>query len=640
MDDFKITFEPLKKTIKVSAEESILDAAKRSDILINASCGGEGICGRCKIILKKGGYETISTEKLTPEEIEKGYLFACQTYPKGDITIEIPPESRIKKAQKIATLSGARNLYRLLTSTGIECEPIIKKVFLKLPPPNLQDNISDFDRLKRELTTVYGDGRWIDIDIDILTKLSNTLREKGWEVTLNLIELPDSIKIVDIHPGEILKQRFGIAVDIGTTTIVVYIVDLSNGKVIDHTATYNSQVHCGDDVITRIIYATERGGLKELKNLVTADINKLIAKLIHKQHLDPGLIESIVIAGNTTMTHLFYGINPRYIREEPYIPVTNLFPLAKAGRVGIDVNKEAVIYTMPGVASYVGGDITSGVIASGLYNERELSMFIDIGTNGEIVLGNSEWLVTAACSAGPCFEGSGIKSGMRATEGAIEQLEINRKTYEPVLKIIGNTPPSGLCGSGMIDAIAEMFLAGIVDQKGNINKEIHSPRIRKGDNGLEYVIAWGNETDTGIDIVLTEVDIENIMRAKAAIYAGFSTLLKEVGFGFSDIRKFFIGGGFGNYLDIEKAIIIGLLPDIPHEKFIFLGNTSITGAYLCLLCSEMRKRAEEAAKKMTYIELSVSRSFMDEYMSALFLPHTNIDAFPSLKSSRRLSLRF
>ena len=303
------------------------------------------------------------------------------------------------------------------------------------------------------------------------------------------------------------------------------------------------------------------------------------------------------------------------------------FPLSFAGELGIKANPNIPIYAFPCVASYVGGDIVSGVLATQLYKKQELCIFIDIGTNGEIVIGNAEWLVAAACSAGPCFEGSGIQHGMRATDGAIEDVKINRETHEMELKIIGeNIRPTGICGSGMIAAIAEMFFAGIIDQKGKLQKDV-SNRVREGESGLEFVVYSGE----GRDIVLAESDIENIIRAKAAIYAGFSTLLKEVGYTFDDIQKVYIAGGFGKFLDIEKAIMIGMLPELPKERFQYMGNTSVTGAYLCILSRKLRAEAEEIARKMTYIELSVSHSFMNEYISGLFIPHTNIDAFPNVK---------
>ncbi len=343
------------------------------------------------------------------------------------------------------------------------------------------------------------------------------------------------------------------------------------------------------------------------------------------------MIDYIVAAGNTTMTHLFYGIDPQFIREEPYIPVATFFPLIRGKSIGFRIDPQAMVYSMPNVASYVGGDITAGVLVSQIHKQEAVSLFIDIGTNGEIVLGNKDWLVTAACSAGPAFEGSGIKFGLRAMEGAIEEVEISPKTYEVNYRVIGDVKPIGICGSGMIDILAEMYLCGVIDQKGKIREEIGSKRIRRGENGLEYVLAWRVESAINKEIVITEADLDNLIRAKAAIYAGFATLLSHMSMGFGDVHKLYIAGGFGRYIDVERAITIGMLPDLPVDKFQFLGNTSIMGAYYGLLCDRLRHEAEEIAKRMTYVELSVSHSFMDEYMSALFLPHTNLNAFPTVK---------
>jgi uncharacterized 2Fe-2S/4Fe-4S cluster protein (DUF4445 family) len=327
------------------------------------------------------------------------------------------------------------------------------------------------------------------------------------------------------------------------------------------------------------------------------------------------------------MAHLFWGLNPGYIREEPYIPTLNTFPLWRAGTAKISINPQAPVYTLPCVASYVGGDIVSGILATKIHRSSEIALFMDIGTNGEIAIGNNEWLMTAACSMGPCFEGSGIRCGMRATSGAIESVKINPKTFEPEISVIGGGKPAGLCGSGMIDVISEMFLTGLIDMKGNFIKG-KTERIREGEEGLEYLLF--KDVEYHNDIVITEVDIENIIRAKAALYAGIKTLISEIGFAIDDIEKVYIAGGFGNYINIDKAVVLGMLPDIPRERFFFMGNTSITGAYLCLISDELRKEAEEIASKMTYVELSVSRGFMDEYMSAMFLPHTNKDEFPSV----------
>ncbi len=614
---------PSGKIIPGSPEISIMESLKKEDIYLTSSCGGKGTCGKCKIIVKLGTVTTRSKIKLTHEEIQKGYTLACQSFPEEDVVIEIPKESMLTVEGKIAT-GKSKDLQELLRSIGVEINPLTERIVLHLPPPSLNDNISDLERLKRELFS-KGLG-CLRVSFRFLIDLAKTVRKKDWEITLCVINTEDCYEITNIFPDNKKAPRYGIAIDIGTTTLVVYLIDLTTGNLVDIASTYNSQIQFGDDVITRIVYSTEQGGLKNLNKTVITDINTFLSLLRKTHHIDYDSIDQFVIAGNTTMTHLFLGLDPSAIREEPYIPTANGFPLAFAGELGLKVNPNTPIYAFSCVASYVGGDIVSGVLAARLHKKQELSLFMDIGTNGEIVLGNSEWLVAAACSAGPCFEGSGIKHGMRATEGAIEDVRINRETLEPEIKVIGDTAPIGICGSGMIDVVAEMFLSGILNQKGKLQKEI-SKRIRQGEEGLEFVVYSGS----GRDIVLTEPDIENIIRAKAAIYAGFSILLKEVGYTFDDIKKVYIAGGFGKFLDIGKAIILGMLPDISREKFEYMGNTSITGAYLCSLSRKMREEAEEIARKMTYLELSVSRSFMDEYVSALFIPHTNIDAFSSVK---------
>jgi uncharacterized 2Fe-2S/4Fe-4S cluster protein (DUF4445 family) len=615
---------PSGKSIPSAQNISILKSLKGEGIYLTSSCGGKGTCGKCRIIFRSGTADVRSTIKLTQEEIKSGYALACQTFPTEDVRIEIPKESELTVEGKIAT-GKSKDLQALLQSTCAQIEPLTERIVLRLPPPSLNDNISDLERLKRELFSK--ELSCLRVPFRSLHDLARTVRKKNWEVTLCSIQNEECNEITTIFSGNRKGRRYGVAIDIGTTTLVLYLIDLSDGMLVDVASTYNSQIRFGDDVITRIVHATEHGGLKDLTRAVIMDVNILLSLLGKTHHIDINSIDHLVIAGNTTMTHLFLGLDPFSIREEPYIPTANSFPVGFAGEIGIKVNPNVPVYTFPCVASYVGGDIVSGVLAAKLHKQRDLSIFIDIGTNGEIVLGNSELLVAAACSAGPCFEGSGIKHGMRATEGAIENVKINPVTREPEITVIGDAAePVGICGSGMIDAIAEMFLTGILDQKGKLQRGI-SERIREGENGPEFVVYSGESGD----IVLTEPDIENIIRAKAAIYAGFSILLKEVGYSFDDVHKVYIAGGFGKFLDVEKSVILGMLPDIPRKKFTYLGNTSITGAYLCALSRQMRQEAEEIARKMTYLELSVSRSFMDEYVSGLFIPHTNINAFSSVK---------
>lgn len=608
-------------TLQTSKGDNILKALKKNGIYLVSSCGGKGICGKCRIRILRGNAKIVSTGKLKPSEINSGITLACQTFPEENILIEIPKESMLVIGEKIA-LSKSGDLLDLIKSLDASISPMVRQITIALPPPSIEDNTSDLERLKKSLEEKELIG--MRFDYKFVSSLADLLRDYNWKITLGYTVSND---IVYLLPADIKKERFGLAVDIGTTTIVVYLVDLSDGNLIDIGSTYNSQMRYGDDVITRIVYATESGGLNELRDAVVTDINDLTSTLVERHKIKKEDIESIVIAGNTTMTHIFWGLNPAYIREEPYVPTVNFFPRWRAENSMLIANPRAPIFTLPCIASYVGGDIVAGVLASKMHRRNKIALFMDIGTNGEIVIGNNEWLVTAACSAGPCFEGSGIRHGMRATEGAIESVYIDPVTFETKLGIIGGVNATGICGSGMIDAIAEMFLKGVIDQKGKINKDLKTERVREGFEGFEFVFFRDNSRE----ITLTEVDIENILRAKAAIYAGVSLLLKEVGIGFDAIDRVYIAGGFGNYIDIDKAIILGMLPDIPKEKFSFLGNACITGAYLCLLSKELRQEADIIASKMTYIELSVSRGFMEEYMSALFLPHTHIRLFPTVK---------
>jgi len=610
------------KTLTISEGESLLHALKRHGTYLVSSCGGKGICGKCRVRLVGGNARIESSGTLQPNEIDAGTVLACQTFPEKDILIDIPEESKLVVGEKIA-LSRSGELIELLKSYNVEIQPIVKHITLNLPPPTIDNNISDLERLKRALLEEK-DIIGIRFPNEFVSSISKILRDAEWNIALRYADGHDAISI---SPASMDVDKYGIAIDIGTTTVVVYLVNLKDGQLIDVGSTYNSQIRYGDDVITRIIYVTESKGLGELRDSIVSDINNLLVPIVERHNINREDIESAVIAGNTTMSHIFWGINPASIREEPYIPAVTFFPRWKAEAAKIEINTKSLIYTVPCVASYVGGDIVAGVLASKMHRKSEVALFMDIGTNGEIVIGNNEWLVAAACSAGPCFEGSGIRHGMRATEGAIESIKIDPKTSEPVCKVIGDGEPLGVCGSGMIDAISEMFLTGIIDRKGKFVRSTRTGRIRDGTDGPEFLIYKKD----GREIVLTEVDIENILRAKAAIYAAVSLLLKEVGFTLDTIERVYIAGGFGNYLDIDKAIILGMLPELPKDKFTILGNASITGAYLCLLSKDLRREAGVIASKMTYIELSVSRGFMDEYMSALFLPHTHLRLFPRVK---------
>lgn len=619
------------EVIPLNRDETLLTALKKAGIYLVTPCGGKGTCGKCKVRIIDGDFKAVTSGNLTAAEREAKIVLACRTFPLGDLLAEIPKESLLVIGDKIA-VSKSKDLVEYLKSYGADVNPMVRKTALDLPVPTITDHISDLDRLTRALAEKIP-GPMI-FPHSFVSTIGKTLRESDWKVDLSYSETRDARReAVSLCSRAGENRLFGLAIDIGTTTVVVYLADLLTGKVIDVGSTYNSQIKFGDDVITRIVHATESGGLTELREAVVSDINTITGSLAERHSIAPLGIQAAVITGNTVMSHMFWGLDPASIREEPYIPLLNRFPLWKASTAGLSIHPEAPVYTAPCVASYVGGDIVAGVLASKMNRKEELALFMDVGTNGEIAIGNNEWLMTAACSAGPCFEGSGIRCGMRATPGAIEAVRIDAAALDPVITVMGGGSPLGICGSGMIDAISEMFLTGIINQKGKFI-EGKSSKIRRGEDGLEYVLYCDKKLNR--DIVLTEVDIENIIRAKAAIYSGISTLLTGAGLTIDEIERVYIAGGFGNYIDVDKAVLLGMLPDIPRERFIFMGNTSVTGAYLCLLSEDLRKEAEEIASKMTYIELSASRMFMDEYVSALFLPHTNMDLFPSVASRLKI----
>jgi uncharacterized 2Fe-2S/4Fe-4S cluster protein (DUF4445 family) len=438
-------------------------------------------------------------------------------------------------------------------------------------------------------------------------------------------------RILQVESGDTSKSNYGVAVDVGTTTIVAQLVNLASGQVMASCATHNRQIQYGEDVISRMIYACERTeGLGPLNLAVIDNINELIHRLTEREAIDRGDLTAILVAGNTTMIHLLLRLDPCFIRLEPYIPNAGILPVMKAVDTGISINPNGLFACMPSVSSYVGGDITAGVLASGIDDSAQVSMLLDIGTNGEIVLGDNNWLVCCSASAGPAFEGGGTKCGMRAVEGAIQSVTVSGD--EVNVSTIGGGKARGICGSGLIDSIAVLFESGILLPNGKFNTDQANPRLTRTEEGIEFVLVPGDSSDTGKDIVITEYDISNLIKSKGAVFAAAKILVKSVGMEFSDIERVYVAGGFGNYLNIEKAIAIGLLPDLPLERFQFIGNSSVAGARIALVSSHAFEKAKTIAKKMTYFELSVSHDFMNEFIAALFLPHTDQELFPSVKS--------
>ncbi|MDI6856469.1 MAG: ASKHA domain-containing protein [Candidatus Thermoplasmatota archaeon] len=606
--------QPWNKKVEVAEGENVLKLLTAQKLYIDSVCGGIGKCGKCKVQVK-GKYRTEKTELLTKEELAEGYCLACQTQIEGHVEIFIPPSSRLGEPQ-ILTKSEIIKVEKIA--------PVVDKYWLKLPLPTLTDNISDLERLQRALK--YQD---VSIDLNVLRKFGRILRESNWDVTVTLTELDGKHEITNIEAGNTISRKYGLAIDIGTTTVVATLVDLNEGNIIDTASDYNKQIICGADVISRINYSEEeKHGLKKLNSLVIATINYLIKDLTANNNIRRDEISYIVTAGNTTMTHLLLNISPSTIKREPYIPTANLIKELKARELGIQA-PNAYLYCVPGRSAYVGGDITADILASGMHKKEELSMLIDVGTNGEVVLGSKDWLVACSCSAGPAFEGGEVDYGTRAVKGAIEKLHIT-PNFEVEYSVIGNVKPIGICGSGLIDLLGELFRCNIIDKSGRI-RDLDNPRIREGKEGKEFVAVRAEDTKIGKDLVISESDIRNIIRTKAAIYAATSLLLKTVGYETKDLYQIFIAGAFGNYLDARKSILTGILPDVDIEKLKFIGNGALTGAQLILLSKKKKEEAEEIFRKITYIDLSTNPKFFEEFTSALFLPHTNLELFPTVK---------
>ncbi|HOW42186.1 MAG TPA: ASKHA domain-containing protein [Candidatus Omnitrophota bacterium] len=638
MAKLTVKFIPDNKTVEVEKDRTIASAALSAGVPLNAACGGDGVCGRCRVLVRKGQVGALATGRMSLADMRKGLYLACQTTVQSDLEVEVPAESRLDMdrlsaeeidrrlkgfygpSEDVQSLEAAAPVKPAFTGSALT-----EKLYLELPPPTLQDCISDLERLYRQIQA-QKDYIPEHAGLAAIRLLGELLRSAQWKVTATVGKRYGIIELLDVEPGDTASRNFGLVFDIGTTTVSGQLVDLQSARVLGTRATYNKQASFGSDVITRIMYAQKEEGLEKLHQAVVESMNAITHDLAAENSIDLNDVTCVVCAGNTTMIHLLLRIDPTYIRREPYVATANFIPVARAHEAGILVNPRALLFCLPGVASYVGGDVTAGVLACGLDTADDVNILIDIGTNGEVVVGNKEFLVCAAASAGPAFEGSGVSCGMRSSIGAIQKVTIDPKAFAVRYETIGSAPARGICGSGYIDCIAAMLTCGLLDKDGKI-KAIDNPRIRATGAGREFVLAAAGENGCQADIVITEADIDNIKRAKAAIYAAVVSLLKHISLDFPAIKRIFIAGGFGTSLDIASAITIGLLPALKKETFVFVGNSSLTGARNTILSEEACATADEIAHKMTYCELSVEPGYMEEYMAALFFPHTDIARF-------------
>jgi uncharacterized 2Fe-2S/4Fe-4S cluster protein (DUF4445 family) len=636
MEKYKVVFLPENKEIEVDEGTSLLMAAEAAGIFINSLCGGEGVCGECRLQVIQGNVKASKHDIgfFSGDEIKSGYVLACQANVQDNLEVLIPARSRLEM-EKIVTEGttvaysepGKLTLRKVPHDPASLFEPLVNKVYLELPPPTLSDNISDVDRIIRELRKklTY---QSFEISLACLQDLAEKLRRNEWKITATVAKHNNSGRVLRLEGGDTVNRNYGLAVDVGTTTVVVQLVNLRNGEVIGVEANHNLQARYGEDVISRMVFACGRGSLSALHEAVVSNINTLTRALVKEKNIDIEDINCIVAAGNTTMSHFLLNLMPCSIRLEPYVPTATVYPQILAKEIGININPNGIFEMMPSVASYVGGDIIAGILACGLADRQEIQCLIDVGTNGEIAIGNNEWVVCCSASAGPAFEGGGSKWGMRATKGAIEKIEI--QNGQVTYNTIGNARPRGICGSGLIDSIYELARDKIIGQDGKFDLSREDKRIIVEDDGPQYILAFDEETETGEAVTITETDILNLIKSKGAVFAAFKSLIDYVGLDFTQLDALYLAGGFGSSVSVPKAISIGLLPDMDQEKIQFIGNSSIMGARMALLSGHNLDKAAGISRIMTNIELSNYPPFMNEFIAALFLPHTDERLFPSV----------
>lgn len=638
---FKVVFQPSGRRGLVEGGKTLLEVARELGVGIESVCGGIQRCGKCKVKIEEGRFDKLGIRSgrshLSPWQTSeekfigrlakaKGYRLACAAKVMGDVLALVPEESR---ADKPVIRKGAREV-------SIEHNPAVTLHYVELSKPSLEDPGGDFERLSRKLRKVHGLGE-LTIDHFTLVDLPDDLRLADWKVTAAVW---NDQEVIRIYPGRV-GERWGVAVDIGTTTVAAYLCSLRTGRVQATASMMNPQVTYGEDVMSRITYAVNHpeGGLQEMRSLIIRGLNDLIGQAAGKIGIETEDILDMTIVGNTAMHHLLLGINPRHIGASPFAPAVHRSLDIKARELGIAINRSSYVHILPIEAGFVGADNVGVLICERPYRKERVHLIIDIGTNGELVLGNREKLISASCATGPALEGAQISFGMRAAPGAIERVRIDPETFEVSYRVIGkeewNHGPNsrrigakGICGSGILDVLGELYRTGIVQKSGAFNRSLKTPRLRLNNGGVaEFVVAWKEETAIGRDIVVTQADIRQIQLAKAAIYAGAKLLMRRLGV--DQIDRVVIAGAFGAYVDREEALIIGMLPDISPKKIVSVGNAAGDGARMALLDKKKRKEANRVARQVEYVELTIEEGFQEEFLAALSIPHAH-DAFPHL----------
>ncbi len=642
---FKVTFQfENGEAVEAFASdgENLLEVARKTNVAIDAPCSGNASCGKCRVKLIAGDLDSKQTAHITNEEYAQGWRLSCVSKVTSDAQVLVPDiASAYKSRMKVADLDSPREVEIFektrddLAAAGISFTNDLSVVRLTLDPPDLSDTMPDLERVERAVKEVCGADQ-VQIPFAVMQKMAQTLRDFSFDVQAVVSRKGSNVEVLDLCPPEISVKICGLAVDVGTTSVAALLIDLQTGTILAKASTGNGQIRYGADVINRIIESVKPGGRKKLQDAIIKEtLLPLIAQMCRAAKIKPAQIYRMSVAGNTTMNHLLTGVYADPVRLEPFIPTFFETDCIEAKDLGLPIYPHARVLMSPNIGSYVGGDITAGTLASCIWNRPEMSLFIDLGTNGELVFGNEEFMMSCACSAGPAFEGGDISCGMRATDGAIEACTIDPETMEPSLSIIGDEGQKavGLCGSGIIDLISELFRCGIINPKGKFVRE--GERIRHDKYGMgSYVIVFQKDAASVKDVEINEVDIDNFMRAKGAIFSAIRVMLNSLDFTVDMIDDVYVAGGIGSGINMENAVNIGMFPDIPLEKFHYIGNSSLSGAYSILLSNEAEQKVADVAHNMTYLELSNEPTYMDEFVAACFLPHTDAALFPSLTFKR------
>ncbi len=624
-------------TATAAPGETLLETARAANVAIDAPCSGNGSCGKCRVKLLEGTVEGLQTSHITDEDYAAGWRLSCASKVSSDVTVMVPDiASAYQSRMKTADLSTGEEIAiftRLeedLKAAGVDFSNDFVETEVTMEEPTLEDTMPDTERLTMALEAALGCEE-VRLSYPVVHKLARVLRQSGFHVAVSGTLKDGVFQAMDVRNAGEPQPMCGLAIDIGTTTVSAVITDLKTGRLLAKGSGGNGQIRYGADVINRIVEQGRKGGVARLqKAIVEETLQPLTKALCASAKVDSDRILRCCVASNTTMNHLLLGVDADPVRMEPYIPTFFHWSGLKAGDIRLVANPDARVVLAPNIGSYVGGDITAGTLTSRIWDKDEFSLFIDLGTNGEIVFGNRDFMMSCACSAGPAFEGGDISCGMRATDGAVEAVTIDRNTLEPTLSVVGREgqKPVGICGSGIIDVIAELYRTSAISAKGHFVRE--NRRILRDEHGMgRYVLAFSNESDTGREIAITEVDIECFIRAKGAIFSAIHIMLSSLDMDVAVLEHIYVAGGIGSGINMENAVRIGMFPDVDRALFEYIGNSSLAGAYALVLSNAAEEKVHELASNMTYLELSTEPRYMEEFVAACFLPHTNKELFPS-----------